>query len=483
MKTKKILMAGAALLAITMSMTACGQNTPAATTTAAQAETTTTTAAVTEKAETTAADIGSSETAYTIIVLDEAGNPVQGAAVQFCSDEQCLFQKTGADGIATFTEPEGKYTVHMLKVPEGYAEDKTEYDVPETYGTVTITLKADNGGAADTGAEESSSSDSQYGVIYTPGAEVEGLKGCYDAHGMFLNMDSNPRTAVFSVTYYGFEPEYLNEYFDYLHEYTTAMGSGSELPPAPHERWEYGMALQAPVLQIIIVDGDGEFDPTAVIPGVDLTQFTLLAEKGKTKFYLYPQEMAGAGMEDSYKEAMGDYYDEYVALKANYEAFLANCTFTEAERPKDEGMTALESLVFEGTDLDGNKVNTADLFAGHKVTMVNFWATWCNPCIGELPELERMSKEFEKKDCQIIGICIDAYEDSTIATAKDIIANSGVDYTNLRGWETLLDEIPTSGYPTTYYVDSEGKIIGNRLTGAAITKYESELDNALSLVG
>ena len=136
-------MAGAALLAITMSMTACGHDTPAATTTEAQAETTTT-AAVTEKAETTAADSGSSETAYTIIVLDEAGDPVEGAAVQFCSDEQCFFKKTGTDGIVTFTEPEGKYTVHMLKVPEGYEENKTEYDVPETYGAITITLKADS---------------------------------------------------------------------------------------------------------------------------------------------------------------------------------------------------------------------------------------------------------------------------------------------------------------------------------------------------
>ncbi|MBO4367544.1 MAG: TlpA family protein disulfide reductase, partial [Clostridia bacterium] len=220
-----------------------------------------------------------------------------------------------------------------------------------------------------------------------------------------------------------------------------------------------------------------------LVPGLELSQLTLLAEEGKTKFYLYPIEMTGAGMEDMYKEAMGDYYDEYAALKENYEAFLANISFAEAERPRDEGMAALETLVFEGTDLDGNTVNTADLFAGHKVTMVNFWATWCNPCIGELPELERMSKEFEEKGCQIVGICIDAYTDDVVATAKTILANAGVDYTNLRGWETLMDEIPTSGYPTTYYVDSEGKIIGNRLTGAAIKQYEGELDNALSLVG
>ena len=125
---------------MTMCLSACGQNntgsTPAATTAAAE---TTTSEAQTEAAEpeTSAAetlsdDNSSAETAYTVIVLDEAGDPVEGAAVQFCSDEQCLFEKTGADGKVSFAEPEGKYTVHMLKVPEGFEKDSTEYEVPET---------------------------------------------------------------------------------------------------------------------------------------------------------------------------------------------------------------------------------------------------------------------------------------------------------------------------------------------------------------
>ena len=50
--------------------------------------------------------------------------------------------ETSSDGIATFEQEEGTYTVHIYKVPEGYAEDKTEYPAPETYGDVKVTLKA-----------------------------------------------------------------------------------------------------------------------------------------------------------------------------------------------------------------------------------------------------------------------------------------------------------------------------------------------------
>ena len=78
--------------------------------------------------------------AYRVIVTDESGAPVEGVAIQFCSDVMCLKEDTGADGTAVFETEEGTYTVHVLGVPEGYAEDKTEYKAPESYGDVNITI-------------------------------------------------------------------------------------------------------------------------------------------------------------------------------------------------------------------------------------------------------------------------------------------------------------------------------------------------------
>ena len=78
---------------------------------------------------------------YRIIVLDENGAPVEKATVQFCSDVQCMMGKTDAQGLATFEVPEGNYTVHILKVPEGYEKNPDEFTLPATYSDLSIVLK------------------------------------------------------------------------------------------------------------------------------------------------------------------------------------------------------------------------------------------------------------------------------------------------------------------------------------------------------
>ena len=77
---------------------------------------------------------------YQIQVLDQDGYPVQGVAVQFCSDEQCMLGKTDEEGIAVFDMPAGSYTIHLLKVPAGYEKDTKEYAAPETPELVTLTV-------------------------------------------------------------------------------------------------------------------------------------------------------------------------------------------------------------------------------------------------------------------------------------------------------------------------------------------------------
>lgn len=89
------------------------------------------------------ADADSSEpeaNAYSVLVTDPDGKPVEGVTVQFCSDEECQLVVTDTGGIAAFEFPEGKYEVHILKVPEGYAKDRTAYETEEKYGTLTIVL-------------------------------------------------------------------------------------------------------------------------------------------------------------------------------------------------------------------------------------------------------------------------------------------------------------------------------------------------------
>lgn len=81
-----------------------------------------------------------SESSYRVLVIDSDSEPVEGATVQFCSDDECVLGVTDASGIAEFDFPEGKYEVHILKVPEGYVKDKTVYETENSYGTLTILL-------------------------------------------------------------------------------------------------------------------------------------------------------------------------------------------------------------------------------------------------------------------------------------------------------------------------------------------------------
>lgn len=134
-------------------------------------------------------------------------------------------------------------------------------------------------------------------------------------------------------------------------------------------------------------------------------------------------------------------------------------TFTEADFSLQVPPTIIEEYTFDGLDLDGNEVTPADLFADSKVTLINIWATWCSPCKRELPELGKLAKELEEKGCRVIGICIDAVDDETIGVAKELLAEAGCEYTNIRGWKSFDEDMPVDSFPSTIFVDSESKVI------------------------
>ena len=99
-------------------------------------------------AEAAAPAAAESEEAYFIVVTDEAGNPLPGVTVQFCSDAECMTAQTDRTGTARFDREAGEYTVHILKAPEGYAAAQEAYPAPPAPGTVTVALVSDGTRAA-----------------------------------------------------------------------------------------------------------------------------------------------------------------------------------------------------------------------------------------------------------------------------------------------------------------------------------------------
>ncbi len=124
---------------------------------------------------------------------------------------------------------------------------------------------------------------------------------------------------------------------------------------------------------------------------------------------------------------------------------------------------------FTAQDLNGNDVSQ-EIFKDHPATVINIWATYCSPCVGEMPTLEEMSKDLAKKDVAFIGICSDASSSpQTLAEAKKIAKDTGVTFTNLAmNSSKPVDDFLSSvvAVPTTIIVDRNGNIVGDRIFGA-----------------
>ena len=145
---------------------------------------------------------------------------------------------------------------------------------------------------------------------------------------------------------------------------------------------------------------------------------------------------------------------------------------------------------FEGKDLDGNTVKSDELFSANAVTVVNFWFTTCNPCVGELAELDALNKELAEKGGALIGVntfTLDG-DEAAISEAKDVLAKKGATYQNVYfNSDGEAGKFTTNifAYPTTYVVDRNGNIVGEPIVGAITEKNQAEklqklIDQALA---
>lgn len=152
----------------------------------------------------------------------------------------------------------------------------------------------------------------------------------------------------------------------------------------------------------------------------------------------------------------------------------------DAGQSGSEASALTEFPEFSTTDLEGNAVDNS-IFAEADITVVNFWGTYCPPCIREMPDLAKWSDEMPD-NVQIIGIVVDA--DSTdseeFSKAVELVNDAGIRYPNLladQGMADIFNEL--IGVPTTYFIDSEGKILCEPVTGAYIDQYKSNVEELL----
>lgn len=137
---------------------------------------------------------------------------------------------------------------------------------------------------------------------------------------------------------------------------------------------------------------------------------------------------------------------------------------------KDKGQV----ITFEGSDLDGTKVSSKELFGSHDVTMVNLWTSTCQGCEDELGELSDLNERVSAAGGCVVGLIMDTDMDDAVEECRGKLEAKGATYTNIPATEQMRKDLESSIYPFTYFVDSDGKVLDTITGNQGLAKYEEK---------
>lgn len=197
-----------------------------------------------------------------------------------------------------------------------------------------------------------------------------------------------------------------------------------------------------------------------------------------------------AGRQDGYVYAVfepefdpsaleGESLELYNTLRKEMSAVRRGVMLIPIVEPEQEVPIGDALPAFSATDLDGNPV-TNDILKGKKVTMINFWGTFCGPCISEMPDLGELARDISEGS-QLLGVVVDGGSDENRQMAKDILTKANAGFMNIVPDDALLNYTKAmTGVPTTIFVDENGKLLGKPIVGARfVGEYESALEEYL----
>lgn len=120
---------------------------------------------------------------------------------------------------------------------------------------------------------------------------------------------------------------------------------------------------------------------------------------------------------------------------------------------------------FNGVTLTGEAINQ-DIFSDYQITMINIWATFCSPCISEMPDLAKLNDAYGEGEFQVIGVVLDVLDQNGVGSdaldfAWRVVETTGANYTHLLpSYDLSLVKLnDVTAVPETLFVDSEGNLL------------------------
>ena len=316
------------------------------------------------------------------------------------------------------------------------------------------------------------------GVVYNlPYAGVRlTLPPAFEEHeGVVLNTAAHKlpdrELYIVSFLYFGLTAEEWEEFLE-----LGDLGWNRTITEEQAKRYDDLDRQSAFLPEILCCEDEGEIEAVkqlSVEVGQPYSEITRIGEADGFLFFFAESEDEVTRVADLRPE----FAEEARKIAADIKEAAMKAEFFAPTEPEDPWSG--KELRFETTDLDGNPVRSEELFAQHKVTMLNVWATWCDPCKRELRELGDINRRVQEKNGAIIGILSDADDAETIALGRELLTENGADYLNLK-LPAALDELGIiGGYPTSIFVDSNGVILAPPINGAVVSLYETRFGELL----
>lgn len=148
-------------------------------------------------------------------------------------------------------------------------------------------------------------------------------------------------------------------------------------------------------------------------------------------------------------------------------------TEEESQPPRRSGRKAPD---FALANLDGQTVRLSD-FRG-RIVLIDFWATWCRPCLMEIPHLIELYNEYGRDGFAVVGISVDQKGESVV---RPFVKRMAIPYPIVMGNPTIVHKYgPIRGIPTAFLVDAEGYIVAKYEGYREKSVFESEIRRLLS---